>query len=475
VNITVTDALHAYEEGTNHTCLMPLLFYGHPQYLEQLMLAAKTTEKWMLPSEKGMRFRTNDFGWETAQQPPPQPAQDVSDTAVLLLHPHLMLAWYNGDPRALKTVTGYLDDRGDDVPYAYGGGMTASFGAYWLTGDPKYLHLTPHGKDARGQAWARFRSEFVVHGKEARQQPWWPEYVQRTGRQANLGDWAWAASQDRETLAAGLESVLWGTPGSGSGGAERFRYVWTEAEQFTDRVYLPIELVAQAMLGGYNVRNRLWPAYAVSYEQLGGDFAALVLEQGRDRLTLAMVNLRETPRTGAFRVWQLDHGRYELRVGPDANDDGRLDSVQQTKSLTLKRMDAVPVELPARQLIIYELRQTEKLDDIYVRPDLALSEADVERTDNAVRVTVHNLGRSAAQRFCVSLADAAGKVLASQTIDALPPPRDLTPSRTTVELPPTHGATRVLLDPDDRVAELTELNNAAPLPVSLPEVLSDSE
>jgi hypothetical protein len=54
----------------------------------------------------------------------------------------------------------------------------------------------------------------------------------------------------------------------------------------------------------------MWPAYAVSYNNLAGDFAGLVLEQGRDRLKLAMVNLRDTERSGTFCVWQLDHGKY---------------------------------------------------------------------------------------------------------------------------------------------------------------------
>ena len=82
------------------------------------------------------------------------------------------------------------------------------------------------------------------------------------------------------------------------------------------------------MLGGYTARNKLWPAYAAHYEGLSGDFAALVLAQGRDKLKVVMVNLAETARTGSMVVWQLEHGEYELKSGPDADDDGQRKAAQ---------------------------------------------------------------------------------------------------------------------------------------------------
>jgi hypothetical protein len=211
------------------------------------------------------------------------------------------------------------------------------------------------------------------------------------------------------------------------------------------------------------VRNKLWPAYAVSYEGLGGDFAALVLEQGKERLKVAMINLRDQPREGAFRVWQLDHGKYELRVGPDLNDDGEFDAVERTNTLELARMDAVPVSLPPRKLTIYELRQVEKLDDLYARADLAMSAEDIVNNGKTLKITVHNIGSKAAKKIVVAAVDASGKVLAKSSIASLEAPLDLMPRTATVELPAANAG-KIVLDPDLAIPEITRLNNTVSVP-----------
>ncbi len=247
-------------------------------------------------------------------------------------------------------------------------------------------------------------------------------------------------------------------------GVERFRYMWTEAELFTDRIFLPVQPVAEPMLGGYTVRNKMWPAYAVSYEGLGKDFAALVLEQGRDRLKVVMVNLRDQPRQGALRIWQLDHGKYELMTGPDANDDGQIDAMESARTLELARMDAVPVSLPPRRPTVYEFKQVEKLDDLYARADLAVCDEEVTRDGGNVKVVVHNIGSAPAPKFAVALLDAKGAVIASADAAALEAPLDLIPRTLTLALPMTPGAVRVAIDPEGRIPEITRLNNTAAVP-----------
>lgn len=460
INLRVTDALHAYEEGQNQMAVLPLLCYGHPRYVEELMRAARSVEKWMVRTpEGGLRFRVNDFGWKTAMEPPGEPVDEVSDNAPLLLHSHLTLAWYNRHPRAIRTITGYLDAFDGPPPRAYGGGLSLAFGAYWLTGDAKYLYLTEGPRDARGNWWARFHPEFATHGKEAWERPWWGTYAKAVGRVSNRGDWAWAAAGDKTTLVKSLEFALYGNPYSGAGGAARYHHLWTEAEKFTDRIFIPAPVVAQPMLGGYTVRNRIWPAYAVSYEGLGGDFAALVLEQGRDRLKIALINLRDEPRRGAFRVWQLDHGEYERTTGPDDNDDGTMDAVERRETIRLARMDRVPVELPSRRLMIVRLRQTRPLDDVYLRPDLAVCSEDLMVKNGRIHVRVHNVGCGRAGSVEVSLFDGGGEELARTEAGPLDAPLDYLPRTVSVVLPAVERAAEVVIDPDGKVAELTELNN----------------
>jgi hypothetical protein len=464
VNRRTTDPLHAYEEGQNVLCHLSSLEYGNPQLVEWLMTSSRTAEGWLHRDAGGrLRFRVAEFGYDTAQHPPAVPAADPPGLAGLLLHSHLMLAWYNRNPEALKVLLDYADPAsGNDLTGDGPSGLR--FGAYLFSGNPKYLGLTPDGKCPDGRPWAYPHAEFLVHGAEARQQPWWKNFLLLAARQVYQGDWAWAAGQDRETLCKSLKHAMWGTPLSEGGGTERFRYVWTEAEMFTDRVFLPVDVIGQAMLGGYAHRKRLYPAYAVSYEGLGGDFAALVLDQGRDRLKLAMVNLRPEPREGAFRVWQLEHGRYRLRFGPDANDDGLLDRAERAESLELARMDAVPVTLPPRRVMLCELSQEEKLDDVLLRPDLALSAEDVHRDGGILKVTVHNLGASRAPESELALLDREGKELARKPFPALDAPLDRRPRTAVVEFPALPGAASVCLDPARRVPEITELNNRASVP-----------
>jgi len=464
VNIHTTDALHAYEEGQNHMAVMPLLFYGDPQYVEWLMTSVRTVEKWMYRTPEGtLKFRVNDFGWKTAQNPPEQRAESVSSNAHLLMHPHLMLAWYNQHPHAVKTLCDYVDGFGGKIlGGAYGGGASLNFACYWMTCDPKYLGMPK--RDEKGSygdvwQWAKRQPDFAVHGKEAREQPWWPEYVRRVAHSWQNGWWAWAVGQRRPVLCKALEFALYGNPGSRGGGAEKYRYIWTEAEQFTDRIFLPVEVVAQAMLGGYTARNKLWPGYAVSYEDLGRDFAALVLDQGKDRLKVVMINTQERRRTGAFRVWQLRHGRYELKVGPDANDDGIVDKVEKTRTLTLKRMDRVPVSLPPRRLMVYELGQREKLTSIAKLPDPAIGDRDVVHKGRTLKVTVHNIGSAPARDLVVALVDANARVLSAAKVASLDAPLDLRPRTATVVLDCQKGGAGVVLDPQNAIAEITELNN----------------
>lgn len=218
------------------------------------------------------------------------------------------------------------------------------------------------------------------------------------------------------------------------------------------------------MLGGYTVRNKMWPAYAVSYEGLGKDFAALVLEQGRDKLKVVMVNLRDQPRQGALRVWQLDHGRYELMTGPDANDDGQIDAMESARTLELARMDAVPVSLPPRRPTVYEFKQVEKLDDIYARADLAICDEEVARDGGNVKVVVHNIGSAPAPKFTVALLDAKGAVLSSVDAAAIEAPVDLMPRTLALTLSMNPNAVRVAVDPAGTVREITRLNNTAAIP-----------
>ncbi|HWL54635.1 MAG TPA: hypothetical protein VNQ90_19500 [Chthoniobacteraceae bacterium] len=467
VNITVTDPLHAYEEGMNLLATMPLLFYGDPQAVEWLMESARTVEKWTYRTpENILKFKVEEFGWRTANEPPPTPPEKGNLNASLMFHPHLMLAWYNRNPHAIETLKAYADGFDHLIPGAYGAGANINFALYWTTGDAAYLRLPSKGgsKESNGQLWGRFQADLAEHAAEARNTPWWGGYQKAAALRWQNGDRAWAAGKDRETLVKALQYALYGNPISHAGGAKRYEYIWTQAEMFTDRVFLPAGVVGQVMLGGYTLRNKPWPSYAISYEGLEKDFAGLVLEQGRKRLKVALVNLSETPKTGKLRIWQLEHGRYEVTTGPDENDDGTPDRVEGTQTVELERGAKVPVSLPPRRVVIHEFRQLEKLDDLYDRADLALSAEDLSAAEGRLRVSVHNIGGRGAPATTLVVRDRHGNVLSTAAVPPLEAPLDLLPRRTSLSLRLPREAAEVVIDPAGDVPDITRENNRLLLP-----------
>ncbi len=467
LSIADMDALHAYEEGINTMSVMPVLFYGDPRYVEWLMESALNTEKFMSVQPNGkLNFHGDRFGWKNATNSASKPAS-VNEVPAILLHPHQLLWWYNGNPHVAATVPLYLDHFGGHIAKGYNP-YDLNYAAYRMTGDQKYLGFPQpdaEGKYANLFEWSKRHPLIPANVPQVQSQPWWPEYKKLAASplQIRSGDWRWAVTRDRKILEETFEFLLWGNPVAFGPGVERYDYIWTKAEPYADRIFLPTNTIAQIMLGGGSVRNRQWPGFAVSYENLGGDFAALVQDQGDDRLTIAMMNLRQEPREGALRFWQLEPGDYEVKIGPDANDDGVMDSVQSTRTLAIERMASMSVSLPPRQQMIYEFRQLKRGLSLHQRPDVAITSDDIKREGGNLQVTIHNIGGVEAKNITVALQDKNGKLLASQTLAQLAAPLDLIPKAATIVLPYSAQATQVILDPQNALTEITKINNQVAL------------
>jgi hypothetical protein len=196
-----------------------------------------------------------------------------------------------------------------------------------------------------------------------------------------------------------------------------------------------------------------------------------VLVNRADHLKVAVYSFADEVRTGRMRVWALEHGRYRLSVGPDADGDFSAESSDKLEELTVVRADAVKLTLAPRAITLVELRQLETADPIYQRPDLALAEREIEIRDGLVHGVAHNVGAANVKEVVVALVDASGNTLARQTLGSLPAPLDLVPKRKPFAIapprPPRSGW-RLLVDPDHEVAEIYEGNNEAPLPRGRP-------
>jgi hypothetical protein len=473
LNKRTMDPLHAYEEGVNHEALMLWWQYGDPIYFERCLLAARSMPALTVLTEKGHRhFRNQDCGAEDLRME--RPLGVDGDAHPLMLHPCFEVAWYNGSPRVLQFLRewgeGWLQHQQPGA-YAtsvdvtteeaagtgqralnggYGGQACAHAFLWWLTDDLRYiqpfLDFWTRGEDT----WPARRHV--------------PEAYQRGALDGvEKRDNVLAGNPVTKALALGDRQALVGALKRDIAELQRFGTMYTDAELFTDRVFL--DAISNATLcytGGFATRNKYNHQHAVSWEGFGTDYAVLVLVARRDRFKALIYNFRGQAQTGAVRFWTLDHGRYQMRLGPDADGDDTLEAAERTEAVEVSRGAPVPVTLPPGQVVVLELTQTEKLDDLRLRPDLALATREVQVADRAVSGVVHNIGGGEAPAFTVALLDAQGEVIASQGLAPLAAPLDLEPKRAAFRLEAgdhdLRGA-RVVVDPDDQVPELYEGNN----------------
>jgi len=492
LNKNSTDALHAYEEGINHLALMARWFYGDPIYLERCMDSARNLVHLTVLTEDGRRhFRDKEsMGARDIEKPRP-PAID-GGASPLMWHAALQLADYNRNPAALEligqwadawlrfmqpgrwatdveVVTGRVVGSEEGRPL-YGGYRSQACVFLWLahlTGDARYaepfLGYYRQGKapmpsdgflgDAYSCGWL---NDLPPAGLEAlgALSPEMTLYLKADPRPLIA-----ATVGDPVRRQAGISSLY---------DAQRWPDMYTITHQYTDRVFPSVlEKASVAYLGGFTRRNKFNPTLGVSWEGFGTDYAALVLANRAHHLKVAVYSFADQPRTGRLRVWALEHGRYRLSIGPDRDGDFTAERIDARAELTLARADAVTLTLPPRTITVVELRQLEKSAPIFQRADLALAAREIEIRDGHVHGVVHNIGAADVGEVVVAVVDASGEILVRQSLGDLPAPLDLVPKRKSfaIRLPvPPRETWRLVVDPDQKVAEIYEGNNEAPLP-----------
>ncbi len=482
LNKRTMDPLHAYEEGMNQEALLAWWHYGDPVCFERCLIAARSTEALTVMTPAGHRhFKSQDCGAEDLRI---ERKTGVDGHAhPLMLHPTFEVAWYNRNPRALKLLRQWADgwlahmkpgEYATSVEVAtekvtakssrplsggYGGQSAAFSFLYWITGDTKYLQPFFWGYEAgrRDGYITRVLPELYHRGAldalgEKRNPVLEVHPITRgllTGDKAPIIE---ALKRDIAEL-------------------QRFPDMYTTAEQFTDRIFLhAVTNAAICYTGGYATRNKFSQTHAVSWEGFGTDYAALILAAHPDAFKAILYSFADRPLRGRARFWTLDHGRYRLTLGPDANGDDRADSVELQQELEIQKATAVPLTLPPKQVMVLELQQIERLDDVLQRPDLALSAREIKVTADGVEGIIHNIGARGAPATSVALLDDQGQVRARTPVAALEPPLDLTPRRQpfsiAVKVPPDAKGWRLVADPEYQIPEIYEGNNQVELPTS---------
>ncbi len=488
----IWDVEHAAEDSSYSQPRMVALQYGNPKWLERCMETIRNFGFWTAFNPKGHRhFKSFYF---QAQKITDRPGydSDMADCA-RAMKPGNYVMWYNDNELVKKWFREWADawcedslktERGKpagvlpaEIVFAtcelgrgdnkWNQGLKYPLGAityhtedemiavYLTTGDRKYLApleaMISHGRaaDSTCVTWRRLTGDKKFDERFI---------AKAAGASGGANVIAWLATGDKKFLAEGcVETVR---------NLERSRYLLTEAEPPTDRVSLPGNmLLRQMMLGGVGVWVCGWPQMAVSWQQTGYDFAALVLESKPKRLKVLAYNFGPA-RKIQMCAWELERGTYNLKVGEDRNGDDAPDAAGQARRVEVERGLPIGLELAGDALSVIELEQVE------ARPlgkvaDLAICREDVKPSEDggAVTIQVHNIGSVPARDVQVALVDGAGQLVARETIAEIPSPDDLVAQvkHVTFKVPQGAATLRIVLDPDSKIAEITKLNNVLEL------------
>ena len=487
------DELHSYEDGIEALGQSLLLDYGDPKQLERAMETARAVINLTGINRAGHRhFKTSYFnGLKMATE---EPWGWSKPSSILVLHPAIMLANYNGNPAIRKVITeladGFLAHRVDgrvrqNIAIRFSddqeatnnrGSILPVFWAAWkLSGDPKYLEpfrdLGPRALEtipanaldqlAKRPTWGKEIVTAIRSGAGLAR----PNTPNPNSQRLNVPPppnfaalhFAWQMTGDKsflETLyAAQLET------------SALRQFMNTEGSMWIDRVDVPNAELQRARLGGVAmIRGSLNPGNAVSWRfKVPGDElkAAILIPNATPKsLTIIAYNLSDQPVTTTMTGWDLDPGKWEVVQGIDQNGDDTPDDTRTTRTVELERTGSIELTLAPKVTTIVSLRLVEDGVPYWQRPDLGISPDDVSLHGRTITVTVHSLGAVASPPTDLALFDNSGRLIAKAQVPRLDAPNDLRPRTINITLPaPLFNGSTLVLDPDLKLNEITRVNN----------------
>lgn len=147
------------------------------------------------------------------------------------------------------------------------------------------------------------------------------------------------------------------------------------------------------------------PLFAMTWQSVGPDFAAVVRSSDSRSVRAQLYNFARRPLRPVARFWRLEPGRYALRVGADAKGEANVaGSVKTIEFTCVERLSEVAFELQPGVLTQLEVVQLEK-GEARPRhlPDLAIASRDLKvlgaKKDQAMKCTLvlHNIGSARAR------------------------------------------------------------------------------
>jgi hypothetical protein len=266
---------------------------------------------------------------------------------------------------------------------------------------------------------------------------------------------------DREEMARKMMTIAVGYD-------ETEEYEWTRAMRHTDKqggAPGRNELVTAA-LGG-RLQGRIEPhphSMVVSWENPDPDIARLVSYADDTATRFNLYNFKSGPQKTTVRFWRIPDGRYLLKLGEDADDDGLIDSAKpllRKAEVRLGRFSTVEIEVPPVKNIAVSLELVKAIKRPASLPDLAVHPAkDIQQKGDELAVKVHNIGDAPAANFAVEVLDGGGKVIGRKVVPNLAAPLDFVPKTVDVVFRLSGQKwRRIVIDPENRIKEIYEGNN----------------
>jgi hypothetical protein len=216
-----------------------------------------------------------------------------------------------------------------------------------------------------------------------------------------------------------------------------------------------------------------WQA-PITYEDTTREFCAAVMANDTQCFRILYYSLAPGAREFGILPWALEAGgRYRLVMGPDDNDDEKMDSVAESREFDFPQAGtAIRVRVDSRRVYLIEVDQIRRGRGPKRAADPGLSNEDIEFDTGFGLLTarIHNAGAEAARNVEVAFYQGApaagGRKIGQSTIPYIEAPNDLSPQTVKVGVswkPPADGArVYVVVDPEDRMPdEITTFNNKA--------------
>ena len=497
-NQGIWDVQHS-AEPTGDPAFLVRIDYGNPIHVERgFQFLELCRDRFTGVNERGHRhFRSILMGADGVSEKPPF----ACDTHyhVRAAKPGLWAMWYSGLPEAVDLFTQWADawyedamrtDRGKPkgvmpsaVAYA-----TDRIGGYGPEDDWKitnsgytYYDWNPGLTKLYDFMYTMWRQngtarylEPIFLAPQPSTMVTWRTYTGDPSHDDAIGSaggpyGAFLTTGDIGVLEKTLEGTL---------NALRYNFpLMTSEVTMTDRISIGNTAVIHGMYtGAVPATNLPFTLGAVSWSGTGTDFAALIRENTPTSMRINVYGFYDSDREIGVRFWDLERGVYSVKIGADADDDGKVDG--DTPALTFtkdKRGDELRFTLPTRQCVAIEVAQGEKLPPLTgPLPDIAVVRDDVvfarglpaSGHGTALSVMVHNIGGEKTGSFTVTLSVSKGgarRVVDAVRFPGLDAPHDFRPKREPVALsgfvPEGADCIVITVDPGNTVDEIFEGNN----------------